>query len=61
MDRRDEAKRLLIYYLGRAAGRPWSEDELAEIRGIVDDMIDAAVEQIMHEIDARDVELLKPR
>lgn len=61
MSRRDDAKRVLAYYLNLAPGRPFVGDNLVEIHGIVDDIIDAAVEQIMKEIDTRDIEILKPR
>jgi hypothetical protein len=46
MSKREDAKRVLCHYLKHAFGVvALSQDEETEIKGIVDDIVDAAVEE----------------
>jgi hypothetical protein len=50
--RSEDAKRVLVHYFKMVAdkiGMPWDSDYTAELHGIVDDIVEATVE----EVDAR--------
>lgn len=45
MNPREEAKKLLVHYLGLAIGKPLASDQVSEINTIVDFIIDAAAQE----------------